>query len=58
MPKVAAGNLNTPGKSSQVDAAKHHDMRDTIITVLSDTPTTAAEIKAAVIPHLPPALFP
>ncbi len=58
MPQIAVANPNTPGKTTQVDAAKYDDMRAALLAVVSDTPLTAAQIKAAVLPHLSQALFP
>lgn len=58
MAKVTVENVNHPGQTAQVDAAKYHDMRDAMVKVVHDTPMTAAQIKAAVLPHLSDALFP
>ncbi|SEN05272.1 hypothetical protein SAMN04488003_108109 [Loktanella fryxellensis] len=58
MAKVAVGNPNTPGKTTQVDAAKYEDMRAAMLAVTSSAPLTAAQIKAGVLPHLSPDLFP
>ena len=58
MTKVAVENPNAPGTSYSVDAAKYNDMRDAMLRVVSTTPMTAAQIKAAVLPHLSDALFP
>lgn len=58
--KIAVENINTPGKSTNVDAAKYNAMRDAMMAV---TPAgapglTAAQIKTAALAHLPENLFP
>lgn len=58
--KVAMLNVNTPGRSVPVDADKYHAMRAAILAVLPSEPAgiTVAELKDAVLPQLPGALFP
>ena len=56
--KIAVENVNVPGQVTNVDAAKYHAMHDALMTVVSATPMTAAEIKEAVKAHLPQDLFP
>lgn len=58
--KIEVENVNTPGKTSRVDAAKYHAMREAMLAVL---PTgapglTAAELKEHAKPRLPDDLFP
>ena len=58
--KIVVENINTPGRTERVDRAKYDDMRVAYIKVVpADAPgMTAAEIKAAVQPHLSQDLFP
>jgi hypothetical protein len=58
--KVTVENVNHPGKTSRVDAAKYHAMKQAMLRVLpSEEPgLTQAEIREAVVPHLPDDLFP
>lgn len=58
--KIAVENINTPGRTERVDAAKYHAMRAALLAVLPGGPPglTAAEAKTAALPHLPEALFP
>lgn len=58
--KVEVENVNVPGQVTRVDRAKYEAMRGAYLGVLtSDEPgMTAAEAKAALLPHLPEALFP
>ncbi|HCQ64260.1 MAG TPA: hypothetical protein DIU07_03375 [Rhodobacteraceae bacterium] len=58
--KVTVENVNTPGKTGRVNAAKYHAMRDAMLAVLPETAPglTAAEIKDRVKPRLPDDLFP
>jgi hypothetical protein len=57
---VVVENVNIPGKTSRVNAAKYHAMKRAMLEVLpQDEPgLTQAEIREAVIPHLPDDLFP
>lgn len=59
-PKVTVENVNVPGHVTRVDRAKYEAMRDAYLTVLPSEPPgmTAADIKAALLPLLPEALFP
>lgn len=58
--KVTVENVNTPGKTTRVDAAKYRAMREAMLGVLPEGAPglTAAEIKAQVRPRLPEDLFP
>lgn len=58
MAKIAVENVNTPGQSTNVDAAKYHAMHAAMMIVMSDQPMAAKAIKEAAIPHLPEDLFP
>lgn len=57
---VMIQNINVPGRSSRVDAAKYEAMRSALMKILPVKPPglTQAEMFAAVLPHLPAALFP
>ncbi|MGD2177353.1 MAG: hypothetical protein PVG71_05960 [Anaerolineae bacterium] len=58
--KITVENVNVPGKTSRVNAAKYQAMKQAMVQVLpKDEPgLTQAEIREAVIPHLPDDLFP
>ncbi len=58
--RVAIQNVNVPGRSTRVDAAKYEAMRSALLKVLPAKPPglTQAEMFAAVRPHLSAALFP
>ena len=57
--KIEIENVNTPGRTERVDAAKYSAMRDATMTVLKGaSPMTAAAIKEAAKAHLPEDLFP
>jgi hypothetical protein len=58
--KVEVENPNTPGRTERLDRAKVEAMRHALLTVLpAHAPgLTVAEAKAALLPHLPDALFP
>lgn len=58
--KVTVENVNTPGRTERVNAAKYHAMRDAMQAVLPSAGPglTAAEIKDLVKPRLPDDLFP
>lgn len=56
--KIAVENVNVPGQVTNVDAGKYHAMKSAMLSVMSDTPMTAAEIKDAAKAHLPDDLFP
>ncbi|KWV93482.1 hypothetical protein [Erythrobacter sp. YT30] len=57
---VTVENVNTPGKSSCVNAAKYNDMRAAFDAALpkSSPGLTQAETREAVKPHLSDDLFP
>ncbi|WP_375280177.1 hypothetical protein [Pseudooctadecabacter sp.] len=53
-------NINTPGRTSRVNAAKYHAMKAAMLKVMThDAPgDTAEDIKEAAKAHLPDHLFP
>lgn len=57
---VVVENVNHPGTRREVDAAKYRAMRRALLKVLpSRSPgLTLADAVSALMPHLPPALFP
>lgn len=58
--KVEIENVNIPGSTSRVDAAKYQAMRDAVLSVLPSTAPglTIAEIRERIGPHLPQELYP
>jgi hypothetical protein len=58
--KVTIENINVPGRTSRVSAAKYRAMKLAMLQVLPDREPglTQAEIREAVIPHLPQDLCP
>lgn len=58
--KIEIENMNRPGRTERVDRAKYTAMRAALVAVLpSEMPRLkAAEAKAALLSHLPEALFP
>lgn len=58
--KLVVENINTPGRTERVDAAKYNAMRTALLAVLPSTEPglTAAEAKAALLPSLSEVLFP
>ena len=58
--RVAVENVNVPGYTVKVDAAKYEVMRKAIFAVLPRTAPglTQIEIRQAVLVHLPEELFP
>lgn len=58
--RVTVRNVNVPGYSTTVDAAKYAAMRKAIFAVLPGKAPglTQAEIRKAVVAHLPDDLFP
>lgn len=58
--KVEVENVITPGSRRRVDAAKYEAMRDAMLGVLPAAAPglTPAQIKSAILPALPQALFP
>jgi hypothetical protein len=58
--RLAVENINHPGKSRAVDAAKYQAMRRALLKVLpARTPgLTLSETSSAVLRHLPATLFP
>jgi hypothetical protein len=58
--KITVENVNVPGRTSRVSAAKYQAMKQATLQVLpKETPgLTQAEIREAVIPLLPDDLYP
>ena len=58
--KIAVENVNVPGQSTNVDAAKYNAMIEAFLKVLpTQSPgLTQKEIREQVVPHLPDDLFP
>ncbi len=58
--KIIVENINTPGKTTRVNAEKYLAMREAFLKILpkSSPGMTQAEIQARVKPHLPADLFP
>ena len=58
--KVTVENVNVPGHSVRLDAAKYHAMRKAIATALPHKAPglTQSEIRRAVVAYLPDDLFP
>lgn len=57
---IEVENINTPGKTSRVNAAKYAAMKSAMLKVMTKTAPgdTANDIKEATKPHLPEDLFP
>jgi hypothetical protein len=60
MPKIEIQNVLQPGKTYRVNAAKFAAMRKAFLAALPDAAPglTPAELKQALLPHLPQDLFP
>ena len=58
--KIEIENVLSPGRTFRVDADKYDAMKRAFLKILPSTSPglTAAEIGAAVLPHLPEDLFP
>ena len=58
--KIEVENINTPGQTTRVDAAKYKAMHDAMLKVMTkDAPGhPAKDIKEAAKAHLPEDLFP
>ena len=58
--RVTVQNVNVPGYTSTVAADKYHAARQALLQALPAGPPglTQAEMMAAVLPYLPPELFP
>lgn len=58
--KVVVENINHPGKTQRLDAAPYEAMKQAILLVLpAGSPgMTVAEMQAALLAHLPEAVFP
>lgn len=58
--KVVVANINVPGSSSRVDAAKYYAAKAALLRVLptSSPGLTQKDIQAAIQLHLPEDLFP
>lgn len=59
-PKIEIESVLSPGHITRVDAAKYNAMKLAMMAVLpANSPgLTAAELGAAILPHLPQDLFP
>jgi hypothetical protein len=58
--RITVENVNVPGKTSRVNAAKYEAMKQAMFRVLpKEAPgLTQVEVREAVIPHLPEDLYP
>jgi hypothetical protein len=58
--RIVVENVNVPGRTTRVNAAMYHAMRRAMLKVLpsKEPGLTQAEIREAVIPHLPEDLYP
>lgn len=58
--KIMIASATSPGHTQRVDRAKYMAMRDALIAILPVDPPgiTVAEAKAALLPRLPPDIFP
>jgi hypothetical protein len=58
--RIRIENVNHPGRTTMVDEAKYLAMRATLLAVLPEAAPglTEAAFRAAVLPHLPEAVFP
>lgn len=58
--KITVENVNIPGKTSRVNAAKYRAMKRAMLQILprEEPGLTQAEVREAVLPHLPDDLFP
>lgn len=58
--KIDVENINTPGKTTRVDAAKYNAMKSAMLQVMTKTAPgdMAKDIKEAAKVHLPDDLFP
>jgi hypothetical protein len=58
--KITVENVNVPGSTSRVNAAKYEAMKQAMLRVLpKEAPgLTQAQMREAVIPHLPEDLYP
>jgi hypothetical protein len=58
--KITVENVNVPGRTSRVSAAKYQALKQAMLQVLpeSEPGLTQAEMRDAVLPHLPKDLYP
>jgi hypothetical protein len=58
--KITVENVNIPGRTSRVNAAKYQAMKRAMLQVLPEEEPglTQSEIREAVIPYLPEDLYP
>jgi hypothetical protein len=58
--KIVVENVNVPGRTSRVNAAKYRAMKQAMLRVLpyQGPGLTQSEVREAVIPNLPDHLFP
>ena len=59
-PSIDVKNVNVPGYTHKVDAIKYEAMKEALLKVLPKKPPglTQAEMRKAVVPHLPDDEFP
>ena len=59
-PSIDVKNVNVPGYTHKVDAIKYEAMKEALLKVLPKKPPglTQAEMRKAVVPHLPENEFP
>jgi hypothetical protein len=57
---IVVENINTPGRTTRVNAGMYQAMRQAMLEVLpfEEPGLTQAEMREAVIPHLPEDLYP
>jgi hypothetical protein len=58
--KITVENVNVPGRTTRVSATMYRAMKQAMLKVLPDEAPglTQAEIRQAVVPHLPEDLYP
>ena len=58
--RITVENVNVPGRTSRVNAAMYNAMKQAMMRVLpsKEPGLTQAEIREAVVPHLPEDLYP
>ncbi len=58
--KIEVENVNTPGKTTNVDAAKYNATKKAFLKALpkKSPGLNQKEVKAAILPHLPEDIFP
>jgi hypothetical protein len=58
--KIEVENVNVPGRTSRVNAAKYQAMKEAMLRVLpsGEPGLTQNQVRESVVPHLPDDLFP